>query len=76
MHGAILYLGEGIPPNKPESSVYFKRAADQGHIESIVKYANMLYEGVEIGINKKESSVYFKLAANQGLAESIFQTCS
>ena len=56
--------GKELNRAKKAASRYFKKEADQGHFESMKKYANMLYEGDGIEKNKKEASRYYKLASN------------
>lgn len=64
----MLYNGKGITADKKESAVYFKKAADKEHIDSMYKYAMMLFNGDEINTDKKEAAKYFKNAADKGHA--------
>lgn len=50
----MLYNGKGITADKKESAVYFKKAADKKHIDSMYKYAMMLFNGEEVTADKKE----------------------
>ena len=54
----MLYSGYGIEMNKKEASVYYKRAADKGHVLSTKIYASMLFKGDGIDSNEQEVSRY------------------
>lgn len=41
----MLYNGEGVPENRFEATVYFIRAARQGHLEAIDKMNELMPGG-------------------------------
>lgn len=51
----------GIGMNKRESALYFKKAADLGNVDSMLKYAMMVDAGEGVEIDRKESAKYFKM---------------
>ena len=58
--------GIGVPVNKEEAVIYYKMAADIGHIKSMVCYSTILYEGDGVPVNKEEAAKYIKMAADKG----------
>ena len=52
--------------NMPESCRYFKKAADNGGVDSMFNYALMICNGCEVDSTKKTVAKYFKMAAVKG----------
>ena len=58
--GIMLEKGDGIPINKDEAKKYYKKAADLGDIESMIKYSQLLDDNSKT--NKQEQIKYLKKA--------------
>ena len=61
----MLYIVDGIEPNKEEAARYFKLSVDKDNTKSMLYYAFMLYEGEGISKNKEEAAQYYKLASDK-----------
>ena len=46
-------------------------AADKGHLDSMLIYANILYKGDWLKVNKREVAKYFKKAVDNGKIEAM-----
>lgn len=46
-------------------------AADNGNVDSMFCYAEILSKGIGASVNKEESAKYYKLAADQGKKEAM-----
>lgn len=63
----------GLRMNKKESEKYFKKAADLGDADSMLKFAFLVDSGEGVEIDRKESAKYFKLAADNGNVFAMYQ---
>lgn len=62
-----------LPSSSLNSIDDLKRSADNGNIESMYEYGNLLYYGERIPVNKEEASHYYQRAADKGHSGSMFQ---
>lgn len=57
--------------NKEEASRYFKKAADKGNVESMLKYSHGLNNADGIDSNKDEAVTYIKIAVDKDDPEAF-----
>ena len=57
--------------NKEEASRYFKKAADKGNVESMLKYSHVLNNADGIDSNKDEAVTYIKIAVDKDDPEAF-----
>ncbi|KAK8837451.1 hypothetical protein M9Y10_036448 [Tritrichomonas musculus] len=63
----MLATGDEIQINKKEAKKYYKKAADNGHVKSMINYALLnMKDNDEFNANRKESQKYFQMAADKG----------
>lgn len=64
-------MGNGIKEDKEEAAKYFKKAAINDNVDSMIKYAQMLYSGDGIKEYKYEAARFFQKTAVCGDISSI-----
>ena len=73
MYAFILFIGEGIQIDMKEAIKYFKLAAEQGEVHSMLFYAEELRRGKEniLEKNKAESQKLFNLAMQRSNKQEL-----
>ena len=64
---------EKVPIDKKEPFNYYKKKADCGDVDSLLKCAYALFEGDGIDADKAESARYFRMAAEKGKVEAMMK---
>lgn len=58
-YGKMLFEGDGIPADVEIGIDYIKKAAENGEVDAMYFYGNILSKGINVAINKEESIHYF-----------------
>ena len=65
------YYGNGVDENEAESAKWYKKAALQGHVESMMKLGQLYYIGGDgVPENDAEAQRWYKMAADAGNREA------
>jgi TPR repeat protein len=65
------YYGNGVDENEAESAKWYKKAALQGHVESMMKLGQLYYIGGDgVPENDAEAKRWYKMAADAGNREA------
>jgi len=71
--GLMLRDGRGIPKDQPRALIFFKKAAQWGHLGSEVDLADMYYKGEGTPQNYVEAARWLMIAARRGHLPSIYK---
>jgi TPR repeat protein len=63
--GLLYYDGRGVPQNFKQASVWFRKAAEQGHAGAQVNLGTLYFLGYGVSENNQEALFWFRKAAAQ-----------
>jgi len=67
----MLWLGEGVSKNSQEAFVWFRKAADQGHVLSRLSLADLYVLGEGVPQDFIEAHKWFNIAAGNAVLHSL-----
>ena len=70
-YATVLYLGKGVPKNRPEAVKWYQRAAEAGNAVAQNRIAKLLAAGEGVAPNLEEAAMWRALARRQGLTDPV-----